>query len=115
MATYRYVIFNVADVNDSAYVDMVYNVNAVGINEYSANAISSVYPNPANTLIYIDINEAINNPRFEIYSLLGNKVNTEVIFSQNGKVKIDVSNLQPGIYMLQELESQLTRKFIISR
>ena len=115
MATYRYVIFNVDDVNDSAYVDMVYNVNAVGINEYSANAISSVYPNPANTLIYIDINEKINNPRFEIYSLLGNKINTEVISNQNGKVKIDVSNLQPGIYMLQEVESQLTRKFIISR
>jgi hypothetical protein len=114
-ATYRYIIYDVNDENDSAYVDMVYHVNAVGINEYSNNAISNVYPNPANALIYIDINEATLNPRFEIYSLLGNRVIAEQISNQNGKVKIDVSNLQPGIYMLQELESQLTRKFIISR
>lgn len=114
-AIYRYVIYNTNDVNDSAYVDMVYHIGTVGVNEYSNNAISNVYPNPANDFVYINLNENILNPRFEIYSIVGNKVQSEQIINQNGKVKIDVSNLNPGIYMVQELNSQITRKFIISR
>ncbi len=114
-ATYRYIIYNTADENDSAYVDIVYHIGTLGVNEYSSNSISNTYPNPANDFIYIDVDEKILDPRFEIYSLVGTKVQGEQITNQNGKVKIDVSHLNPGIYMIQEMKSQITRKFIISR
>ena len=114
-ATYRYVIFNTDDTNDSAYVDMVYHVGVVGVNEYDNNSLSNVYPSPTSDYINIDLNSNIENARFEIYSMVGNRIQAEQIRNVNGKVTIDVSSLSPGIYMLQEMESQITRKFIISR
>jgi hypothetical protein len=114
-ATYRYVIFDVNDINDSAYVDIHYFGGAVGIDSYDNSALSDVYPNPANDVVSITMNQNIENAQFEIYTLVGTKVIAEQISNRNGKVSLDVSMLTPGIYMLQEMKSQLTRKFIISR
>lgn len=115
IATYRYIIFNTEDENDSAYVDMVYHVGTVGVNEYDNSALSNVYPSPANNYIYVNLNSNIENARFEIFSMVGTRMQAEQIQNVNGKITIDVSLLSPGIYMLQEMESQITRKFIISR
>ena len=112
-ALYRYVIFNTADTTDSAYVDMHYIVGTVGINEYDNTALSNVFPNPANDVI--NVQSTIDNARFEIYTLVGTKVGGEQVTTINGKVSIDVSHLPNGVYMLSELESQITRRFIISR
>lgn len=115
-AIYTYVLWDENNPNDSVYVVVVYNVDyAVGINEFDNNALSQVYPNPSNDVISITMNQNIDNAQFEIYSLVGTKVFTEELSNVNGKVMIDVSTLSPGIYLLQERQSQLTRKFIISR
>ena len=112
-AIYRYIVYNVDDVNDTANITMVYHIDAVGINEYDNNAISNVYPNPANNMI--NVQSTVDNARFEIYTLVGTKVNGEQVKTVNGKVSIDIAHLPNGVYMLTELESQITRRFIVSR
>lgn len=114
-ATYRYVVYDVDNVNDSIYIDMVYHIGTVGVNEYENDALSSVYPNPANNEINITMNTAIEDARFEIYSMVGTKVVNNQFAISGGKVSIDVSDLPNGVYMLTETQSQITRRFIISR
>ena len=114
-ATYRYIVYDVNDENDSAYVDIHYVVGTVGVDEYDNNSLSNVYPNPAQDMIYIDVNTTIENAEFEVYSLVGTTIGGLQIDNRNSRVSIDVSSLSPGIYLLQEKRSQLTRRFIISR
>jgi hypothetical protein len=114
-AMYTYVMFDEDNESDSSYLVVVYNVSlSAGVNEYDNNALSSVYPNPANDVINVKVNQ-IKEPRFEIYSLVGTKVVGEQIKQNNGMISINVAHLPNGVYMLTELESQLTRRFIISR
>lgn len=114
LATYTYVMYNENNPTDSSYVVVNYNVSiAAKVDEYDNNAISNVFPNPANNMI--NVQSTVDNARFEIYTLVGTKVNGEQIKTVNGKVSIDVAHLPNGVYMLTELESQITRRFIVSR
>lgn len=116
-ACYTYILFDKNNESDSVYVKMCYTIDyAIGIDEVKDDvSISNVYPNPANNFIYIDLLGEIENAHFEIYSLVGEKVGGERMSIANGKMKMDVSDLPTGIYLLQEVQTQLTRKFIISR
>ena len=62
--------------------------------EFKTNNLNfSLYPNPANSMLNIDIESEIKS--VEIYSLLGQKV-----LSDNKK-QINISNLSTGVYMLK--------------
>jgi len=115
-ACYTYVLFDASNESDSVAITVCYNIAyANSINEYSANALSNVYPNPANEMIYVTMNESIDNARFEIYTMVGTRVASKQFSNANGKVEIEVSDLPNGVYMLTEVQSQITRRFIISR
>jgi len=115
-ACYTYIVFDKNNESDSVYVKVCYTIDyAIGIDEMNEVSISSIYPNPANNIIYFDLVGEIQNAQFEIYSLVGEKVGGERKSIANGKVKLDVSDLPNGIYLLQEVQTQLTKKFIISR
>jgi hypothetical protein len=76
--------------------------------KFSKNSFSfNLYPNPANSLLNIDIASEIKN--VEIYSLLGQKM-----FSSTQK-QLNISNLASGIYMLkvQDVNGTIaTQKFV---
>lgn len=58
----------------------------------------SVYPNPAKEMLYIDgVNSA--QMKIEVFSILGEKLKATVI-SEESKLKIDISDLPKGIYLL---------------
>lgn len=115
-ACYTYRLFDVNNESDSSFVKVCYTIDyAIGINEYDNSALSTVYPNPANDQISIRMNTLIEKASFEVYSLVGNRVEVSQISSNNGVVKIDISSLPNGVYMLTEVQSQITRRFIVSR
>ena len=81
------------------------NLATLGINEVSLEDSFSIYPNPANDFILI------NNPNWikskTIYSITGQLVKKE----NNQNEKIDISNLQQGVYLL-EIETTENQKVI---
>jgi hypothetical protein len=115
-ASYTYVLFDDNNPSDSVYVKVIYNISyAVGINEISENAISNVYPNPAQSQIQFDLNTNIDQAQFEIYSLVGQRVKQVNIENAQGKISIDIDDMVPGVYFLSEKNSSVTRRFIVSR
>lgn len=58
-----------------------------------------LYPNPVIQYLTIDLNETVGNAKLEIFDILANKIlqiNTET----KNSIKIDLSNLNAGIYSL---------------
>jgi hypothetical protein len=114
--SYTYVLFDNNNPNDSSYITIVYNIDyTVGINEISENAISNIYPNPAQSTIQFNLNTNIALAQFEIYSMVGKKVKQVNVENAQGKISIDINELAPGVYFLSEKNSSVTRKFIVSR
>lgn len=78
-----------------------YEFGVVGINSYNKeNAISS-YPNPASSILNIELPFVVTDEtKGELYSAVGNKI-SDIYFSGNEYVKqINLSNLPSGIYFL---------------
>lgn len=89
--------------------------NTLGINQNSATTDFSLYPNPANDKLFINLKDAAT----EIYYITITTVTGRVVMMlpqpewQNG---IDVSSLATGVYILQmkdkETKSITSRKFV---
>lgn len=84
----------------TAYYENVLNTG-VGVNEVSAQNMFKVFPNPTTGMVYItnhDNADAIET--IKVYTISGqliNQINAEGAFNNN----FDISNLQPGIYMVE--------------
>lgn len=71
----------------------------VGINDVTFNSNINVYPNPTSNELNISTNNLSGNMNIKLYSVTGKlMVNENLDASINNK--IDVSNLQDGIYVL---------------
>jgi len=79
------------------------NLATLGINEVSLENSFSIYPNPANDFIIINNTDWIKSKT--IYSITGQLVKKET----NQNEKIDISNLQQGVYLL-EIETTNNQK-----
>jgi hypothetical protein len=60
-----------------------------------------VYPNPANEEVYIvnDMNQVV-----ELYNALGQKINRTFMTVSSDVVKMNVSDIAPGMYQLTILD-----------
>ena len=78
-----------------------------------------VYPNPATTRIHVDFKcENHNGASVVIYNLLGQEVKSQAVNGTQGKVDINVEDLQPGIYFCSLRADNCvaqTEKFIVKR
>jgi len=78
-----------------------------------------VYPNPATTRIHVDFKcENRNGAYVVIYNLLGQEVKSQAVNGTQGKVDINVEDLQPGIYFCSLRADNCvaqTEKFIVKR
>ncbi len=60
-----------------------------------------LFPNPTTEFIYVEIHEStLNNPKFEMFSIIGTKVNLKVEKINSNKYKIPVKDYASGYYML---------------
>ena len=84
-----------------------------GINEILENAVS-VYPNPANGVINVDLtSELTKNSSLEVYDALGKLVVKQVLANELNS--INISSLSNGVYtfkILNKAETIKTGKFI---
>jgi hypothetical protein len=106
--------------NDSIidYHDLYYPPNfcsTIGISEIKLNYQIDIYPNPANSVLMIDI---IDNDAAEyslnIYTIVGQKINSLKVISDN-VTEIPIENFCKGIYFVEVISDDgknLVRKFI---
>ena len=75
-----------------------------------------LYPNPANDYIYLQLNNSRECLLF-VYDITGNLINNIKSESYNGQVKIDLQNLQDGVYIVQMLlhDRNYCGKFVIKK
>lgn len=69
----------------------------------------SIYPNPSSDFINIS-NNNLNIKNVQIYNIIGKKV-ADVSFQNNETIKIDISNLSKGIYLVGT-DNNRTAKFV---
>ena len=60
----------------------------------------SVYPNPAVEFVMVQIDSDLKNAKFELNSMIGNKLIIQPEEIGNGKYKIPVKQLATGYYFL---------------
>lgn len=89
-------------------VASIYNSIPTGIRSYINNQNSqiSIYPNPTSSILNIEVREQTH---ISIINIVGEIVKTETI---NGTSKLDVSNLNAGVYFIQDPKSGKAIKFI---
>jgi len=75
-------------------------VNVIGIGKSFKDLPFSVYPNPANSELFIHVNIEGNEPyKFFIYNLLGNTMMEGAI--RKDVTRIDIGSLVPGLYVIK--------------
>lgn len=68
--------------------------SSLGVKEPSAQSIFKLYPNPANTVLYLNIPQ-IEKSEISISNLLG-----QVLIERQNQNQIDISELSNGVYLL---------------
>lgn len=116
-ATFRYVFYDIAHSQDSAWIDITFNVTPLAVNEVSKEVQMTTYPNPANEIIHLNFENLDLNAKVsaEIYDVIGNKVMTQSITAANNR--LDVSELANGAYIctvVSDRKSILTKRIVIS-
>jgi len=115
-----FVFFNIANVNDSAWIIVHFNAAPLGIKEIaSSNAeFSNPYPNPAinSTTFNYSLPKSTSSARIVLRNLLGSKVYESEINNLDGKLTLNTSNINEGIYFYSFYVNDkmvLTKKLII--
>ncbi len=114
--TYNSLLFASSDNGNSALhpkLVVVYEREQQSSLSEEQELVFSVYPNPTNALLRIDLNEVGANTVITVYSSNGEMVYS--IYEQQLHHEIDVSNWAKGTYVvqLQRGEAVLNRKLII--
>jgi hypothetical protein len=114
-----YRVYNTSVAGDTARVTLHYMCTS-GINENSQEIItSSAYPNPANSTLSInyEVKESFQDGKIVVYDMLGKVVKNIAISDKQGVAKMNVTDLNPGIYfysIVVDAKSIATKKIIIS-
>lgn len=98
-----YRFYNSADPSDSLDVTFYINVSpTISIEENAADAVT-VYPNPANDVIYVSAPE-VNSGTVRLMNLAGVTVRNQVLNGAD-RVRLDVRDVPAGVYMIQTISS----------
>lgn len=100
---------------NSGYPTFAWNIIS-GINDVPMiNNQLSIYPNPAQNFIIINLDNNNINNTLSIYNLLGNLIKTQPI--NQDKTQVDVSELRAGIYLLELSNgyNKKSQKLVIQR
>ena len=97
------------------FADNQYVMNVIGdvlsVDEFSLDNSISVYPNPTNNIINLDVSNAVTVKSIELYNVIGKQV-----IKANNTSTLDLSNLESGVYMLKVATDlgSITKKIIRS-
>ncbi|MDC0584669.1 T9SS type A sorting domain-containing protein [Bacteroidales bacterium] len=65
------------------------------------NNVSSVFPNPCNDKLNINMAEGMQISEMELYDLNGKKIKTFISATEENNITIDISDIAPGTYILK--------------
>jgi hypothetical protein len=111
---------NNQNTGDIVYVSRknVFLQGTQGIEHQSAQNTNRmfVYPNPANTVLHVVLEDGVTSSHGTIYDLTGRKMK-EILWEQPNLMKVDVSSLPEGVYLLhlQWKEDHATAKVVVRR
>ncbi|RLD52913.1 MAG: hypothetical protein DRJ05_16990, partial [Bacteroidetes bacterium] len=117
-ASISYVFFDEADLSNFSTINVNF-VSTVGVEENNFDNIylSSAYPNPASTFVSLDYDlKDMNGAKLVVYNLLGSAVKDIQITEDIGKIKMDVTDLDEGIYfysLLVDNKTVKTQKLVV--
>ena len=94
-------------------------VSCVGIDEYGNKKDAGMYPNPANTKAYYEMELSSSETGFvQLYDLLGNMVASQKLNSGQNKAVFDLTELANGLYVYKVIinnEFRTSNKLIITK
>jgi hypothetical protein len=85
--------------------DVVLSVNEI------AELQSSIYPNPAEDVLNIELTENTNQLLVEIYDITGKKIKNMDFSGVKQRISINVSDLNSGMYIVSLSANQAQRSF----
>lgn len=98
----EYTFYNVADHNENLKVVAIYNTAPDGIDESILNNIkvSEAYPNPATNFVEFDYSlpHEVETASIKIMNILGSVVKEQQFTDNSGKLRINVSDINSGVY-----------------
>ncbi len=98
----EYTFYDVADINDQKKVVAIFNTAPDGIDESILNNIkvSEAYPNPATNFVDFDYSlpHEVKNASVKIMNILGSVVKEQQFTDNSGKLRINVSDINGGVY-----------------
>lgn len=119
----RYSVFNTANAADSIFFFIEYHVSPTGVAAHStvkAN-IGSPMPNPASSAFNMnyDLGTSYGQgaAKMVVYNMLGEAVRTEALQGASGIVRMDVSDLENGVYFTSmEVEGKqvATKRLVVT-
>lgn len=120
VSSFRYVLFDENNTNDSSYVDVVFDITT-GINSISEH-IAQIYlfPNPAFDKLFVEFsdNQFPGNNTLEVYNIIGEKIENITLSGKGKTVVINSSKYNSGIYFCVLKENGVTnlaKKFIVGK
>ena len=118
--TVHYQFYDIANITDSTGVTIRYNFST-GIDDMikTGGSISNAYPNPTSSVVSMkyDISDYSQNGQIIFYDMLGKSVKTIALSDKKGIAKINVDDLNSGIYFYSFLvdgKAISTRKLVVS-
>ncbi|MBL7958062.1 MAG: T9SS type A sorting domain-containing protein [Flavobacteriales bacterium] len=121
-STYRYVWYNTAQATDTVYVDIRFDVTAVGIEEAAAStARIEAFPSPAigqDATVDINLDKAATGTQLIVHDMLGVAVKRMAIGVQQARITLPTSEWTPGIYFISVQRNGAllaTRRLVVAR
>lgn len=105
-----------------AYLDTIegeFNTNVLSVEEFDADKVFAIYPNPADNEITIQSTSNLlkAGADIELYDMLGRRVINETLNSPVEEQKVNVSSLNEGVYILKVSSQNVsaTKRIVVKR
>ena len=116
----EYTFFNVRNPDENVKVVVKFWASPEGISEdaMQGGQISDIYPNPANNYVNLDYNltPAVKQAKVRVVNILGSVVKEAEIEKGTSQLRLDVSDLENGVYFYSVLingDTYKTKKLVI--
>ena len=110
---FRYVWFDANNTNDSAFVDVIFNVTEfVSVNKIEKEEVSlNIFPNPATSLLNVNLKSNTNSDKkLVIKNIVGKTIYSNAINNSIQNTKINTTEFNAGIYFVSVISNNKTIK-----
>ncbi|MEI7983044.1 MAG: T9SS type A sorting domain-containing protein [Bacteroidota bacterium] len=116
----RYVFFNGANANDTAYFEVIYASSLTGLEDNRTQSYTfDLYPNPVKTTLHCSYDlMTAHQGAIVLKTILGEEVGRVSINDHEGEIEIDITGYPDGIYfcvLTTDDQAKASRKVIIRK